>query len=150
MVEEVVDTVAPAVETVAAEAAETVSMAGKLVESLGVAALGMITVFSGLVILIAFITLLTKFTAKGEGKKKNESKPVEVKSDEVSGDVLAAITAALSMNNDTASPEVVAAIAAALNMVLGEGKFVVRHVKRISNAPAWNRAGREEQIYSRF
>ena len=42
----------------------------KVLFSLGVAALGMITVFAGLIILIAFITILTKFTAKGESKKK--------------------------------------------------------------------------------
>ncbi len=46
--------------------------------------------------------------------------------------------------------DVIAAITAALAVVMGEGQFVVRHVKRIHNAPAWNRAGREEQIYSRF
>ena len=28
--------------------------------------------------------------------------------------------------------------------------FVVRSIRRVSNAPAWNRAGREEQIYSRL
>ena len=124
----------------------------KLFFGLGVAALGMITVFAGLVILIAFITILSKITAAAEGKKKNESKSGKVKgsSDEVPADVMAAITAALAAYDDTPSPDVVAAIAAALNMVMGEGKFVVRHVKRISNAPAWNRAGREEQIYSRF
>jgi len=44
----------------------------------------------------------------------------------------------------------VAAIAGALHVVMGDTKFVVKHVKRIHNAPAWNRAGREEQIYSRF
>ena len=49
------------------------------------------------------------------------------------------------------SPEVVAAITAAVAAVWeGQNGFVVRHVKRINNAPAWNRAGREEQIYSRF
>ena len=48
------------------------------------------------------------------------------------------------------SLQVVAAISAALTMVMGGEKFVVRHVKRIHNAPAWNRAGREEQTYSRF
>lgn len=47
--------------------------------------------------------------------------------------------------------EVVAAITAALTaMWQGETGFVIRHVKRINNAPAWNRAGREEQLYSRF
>ena len=70
--------------------------------------------------------------------------------DEVPDDVLAAISAALTAYDDKPSPEVVAAIAAALNVVMGEGKFVVKHIRRIHNAPAWNRAGREEQIYSRF
>ena len=125
----------------------------KLLESLGVAALGMMTVFVGLVILIVFITVLTKVTAAAEGKKKNESKSGEVKpaaNGEVPDDVMAAISAALAAYDDTPAPEVVAAIAAALNIVMGEGKFVVKHIKRINNAPAWNRAGREEQMYSRF
>ena len=124
----------------------------KLLYSLGVAVLGMVTVFAGLVILIVFIMLLSKFTVKGEGKKKTDSKSVEVKknSDEISGDVLAAITAAVSMYDQTIPSDVVAAIVGALHVVMGEGKFVVRHIKRINNAPAWNRAGREEQIYSRF
>ena len=47
--------------------------------------------------------------------------------------------------------EVVAAISAAITAVWqGETGFVIRHIKRINNAPAWNRAGREEQTYSRF
>lgn len=47
--------------------------------------------------------------------------------------------------------EVVAAISAAITAVWqGETGFVIRHIKRINNAPAWNQAGREEQIYSRF
>jgi len=124
----------------------------KLLYSLGVSLLGIGTVFAGLIILIAFITVLTKFTAGG--KKKTESQRSEVKpsakQDEVPGDVMAAISAALAAYDETPAPEVVAAIAAALNVVMGEGQFVVKHVKRIRNAPAWNRAGREEQIYSRF
>jgi len=124
----------------------------KLLYSLGVSVLGIATVFVGLIILIAFITVLTKFTAGG--KKKTESQRSEVKpsakQDEVPGDVMAAISAALAAYDETPAPEVVAAIAAALNVVMGEGQFVVKHVKRIRNAPAWNRAGREEQIYSRF
>ena len=68
MVEEVIATVAPV-----ATAAPT--LVDKLGYGLGVAALGMITVFAGLVILIVFITLLTKFTAKGEGKKKMNLNP---------------------------------------------------------------------------
>lgn len=49
------------------------------------------------------------------------------------------------------SPEVLAAITAAIAAVWQEDTgFVVRHVKRVSNAPAWNRAGREDQTYSRI
>ena len=124
----------------------------KALFGLGVAVLGMMTVFAGLIILIVFISILSKFTAASD-KKKNDPKPGKVKAandSEVPGEVLAAITAALAMNNESVPADVVAAIAAALNVVMGDTKFVVRHVKRIHNAPAWNRAGREEQIYSRF
>ena len=49
------------------------------------------------------------------------------------------------------SVEVIAAITAAIAAVWqAPTGFVVRHVKRVNNAPAWNRAGREEQTYSRF
>ena len=45
----------------------------------------------------------------------------------------------------------VAAITAALAIVLeGSDGFRVRRIRRIQNTPAWQRAGREEQIYSRF
>lgn len=122
---------------------------------LGVAVLGMATIFVGLVILILFLKLLGALSGTGKKEKKQKAPvkaaPVKtVAADEVPGDVLAAITAALAMNNEAASAEVVAAISAALTMVMGGEKFVVRHVKRIHNAPAWNRAGREEQVYSRF
>lgn len=125
----------------------------KILYGLGVAALGMITVFAGLLILIAFIKILTAITTAGQGKKKTNTRKSAVKSEQstdVPNDVMAAITAAIATYDGSAAPEVVAAIAAALNMVMGEGNFIVRHVKRISNAPRWNRAGREEQIYSRF
>ena len=124
----------------------------KILFGLGVAALGMITVFSGLIILIVFISILSKFNAAGS-KKKSDPKAGKVtaaSSSEVPGEVLAAITAALAMNDQSAPADVVAAIAGALTVVMGETNFVVKHVKRIHNAPAWNRAGREEQIYSRF
>ena len=125
----------------------------KIFFGLGVSVLGMATVFVGLIILIAFISILSKATTSAESKKKSkpEAAAVTKTSDEgVSSDVMAAISAALAVYDETPAPEVVAAIAAALNVVMGEGKFVVKHVKRVRNAPAWNRAGREEQIYSRF
>lgn len=126
-----------------------------IIFGLGVAVLGMLTVFAGLVILILFLKLLGALSGTGKKEKKQKA-PVKAEAakasaaQEVPGEVLAAITAALAMNNEAASAEVVAAISAALTMVMGGEKFVVRHVKRIHNAPAWNRAGREEQLYSRF
>ena len=125
----------------------------KLFFGLGVSVLGMVTVFVGLVILIVFISILSKVSGSAGSKKKNDPKPVKGKAavkDEIPGEVMAAISAALAAYDETPSPDVVAAIAGALNVVMGDTKFVVRHVKRIRNAPAWNRAGREEQIYSRF
>ena len=129
-------------ETVAPVATAAPSIAEKAVTGLGVAVLGMLTVFAGLVILIAFISLLSKFTAKGN-KKKNNTPSGEVKKVEEA-------PAAPAAPVEGIPADVIAAITAALSVVMGEGKFVVRHVKRISNAPAWNRAGREEQVYSRF
>lgn len=130
-------------ETVAPVATAAPSIAEKAVTGLGVAVLGMLTVFAGLVILIAFISLLSKFTGK-DNKKKNNTPSGEVKKVEEAP----AAPAAAPVEGIPA--DVIAAITAALSVVMGEGKFVVRHVKRISNAPAWNRAGREEQVYSRF
>ena len=57
MVEEVIATVAPVIPA----AAEAPSLAGKFVESLGVAVLGMMTVFAGLIILIVFMLFLLEF-----------------------------------------------------------------------------------------
>ena len=117
----------------------------KFVESLGVAALGMITVFAGLLILIVFITLLTKFTVSPVKKKTAPAAKTEA------APVAAPAPAPAPVDDGTPSPEVVAAISAALAVILGgEGKFVVRHIKRVQNTSAWNRAGREEQVYSRF
>lgn len=125
------------------EIVETVAQPMGLVESLGVAALGLITVFAGLIILIVFIKLLSAFTTRLDSKKKNNGS-VDKKEEPV-------VPAAPAPVVEEGIPaDVIAAITAALAVVMGEGQFVVRHVKRIHNAPAWNRAGREEQIYSRF
>ena len=130
---------------------EEMTVLEKVTQGLGVSVLGMVTVFAGLLILICVITLLSRATTANGSKKKTETQSaVPAKAADVPDDVMAVIAAALAMNDQCASNEEVAAIAAALNVVMGEGRFVVRHVKRIHNAPAWNRAGREEQIYSRF
>ncbi|MDY3816942.1 MAG: OadG family protein [Candidatus Limiplasma sp.] len=110
---------------------------------LGVMALGMVVVFVGLLILIGFIKILGVVTMAGQ-KKKN-SLTDNVTAEKVSQDPAAPVVEA------GIPADVVAAITAAIAAVWqGEKGFVVRHIRHINNAPAWNRAGREEQTYSRF
>ena len=123
---------------------------------LSVAFVGMLTVFCALVIIIGLIKAMEK-----------------VLSNVNTGDLLGSFKAANFRPQPKVTPividttamgneEVVAVITAAIATVLeqeaaakGEKKsaqpqFVVRSIRRISNAPAWNRAGREEQVYSRM
>jgi len=103
-----------------------------------VVGLGLLAVFIGLVILIQKMNRLSKLTASGERNLPEpgaQAEPAETNTTAVEG----------------ISNEVLAAIAAAVAAVWnGKSSLVIRHVKRIHNAPAWNRAGREEQTYSRF
>ena len=112
---------------------------------LSVALVGIGTVFVGLIILIALIKLMEIVMASTTGKKKAAApapaahapvaeEPVE----ETDDDELIAVIAA--------------AVAAAMEQSGEENTtgFVVRSIRRINNAPAWNRAGREEQVYSRM
>ena len=58
-----------------------------------------------------------------------------------------------AMGHDDELIAVIAAAVAAAMEQSGEENttgFVVRSIRRINNAPAWNRAGREEQVYSRM
>lgn len=114
----------------------------KFTFGLGVAGLGMIVVFAGLVLLIGFITILG--VAAKERKKpapKTEQK----------AEAVAAPPVQTAVAEDGVSPEVIAAITAAIAAVWeSPNGFVVRHVKRVSNASAWKRAGRDEQTYSRY
>ena len=112
----------------------------KLMFGLSVAAIGMLVVFTGLVILIFCIKAITKLA--GAGSKKPEKKKESV--------APVAAPAVPAAAPECISADVIAAITAAIAAVWqGPSGFVVRHVKRVSNAPAWNRAGREEQTYSR-
>ena len=125
-----------------------------LTYGLSVALVGMGTVFCGLVILIGIIKgmekVLPKITA-GDFSLKNLSAPKAAKTE-----APAIVIQTANVNDDA----VVAAISAALMTVIEEevkanpakakNTFVVRSIRRISNAPAWNRAGREEQVYSRM
>ncbi len=116
----------------------------QLLFGLSVTVIGMLVVFAGLVILIACIKGISVLAAKGRTKAPQAAAKAEaVKRVEA--------PPAASPAAQGVPAEVLAAITAAIAAVWqGETGFVVRHVKRVHNAPAWNRAGRDDQIYSRF
>ena len=125
----------------------------KVTFGLGVAGLGMIVVFVGLLILIGFITILGLVSRS----KKPKAAPVKDLGDGryYFGEDGVMQTGWQTMEGgpavDGVPAEVIAAITAAIAAVWeSPNGFVVRHVKRISNAPAWKRAGRDEQTYSRY
>ena len=50
-----------------------------------------------------------------------------------------------------ADDALIAVISAAVAAMMEDSSaFTVRRIRRVSNATAWSRAGREEQVYSRF
>jgi sodium pump decarboxylase gamma subunit len=117
---------------------------------LQVAVIGMLVVFVGLYILILFIGLIRQALKRNAAPEKaadpglrsaSVTPPPAVREQGANGALLAVITAA---------------VAAALGAEGGgsaggpAGGFVVRAVRRVQKAPAWNRAGREEQMYNRM
>lgn len=107
---------------------------------LSVALVGIGTVFVGLIILIALIKLMEIVMASATGKKKAAA-PAPVAEEPVE-----------ETDDDELIAVIAAAVAAAMEQSGEENTtgFVVRSIRRINNAPAWNRAGREEQVYSRM
>ena len=114
---------------------------------LSVAAVGILTVFVALIILIGLIKVM-EIVVGSVTKKKAAPTPApaapapapvieETAEEEDEGELIAVIAAA---------------VAAAMEAEGAEEPtgFVVRSIRRINNAPAWNRAGREEQVYSRM
>ena len=124
-----------------------------LTYGLSVALVGMGTVFCGLVILIGIIKGMEKVLPQitsGDFSLKNIKAPKAAKTDAPT-----IVIQTANVNDDA----VVAAISAALMTVIEEevkenpakakSTFVVRSIRRVGT-PAWNRAGREEQVYSRL
>ncbi|MBR0228473.1 MAG: OadG family protein [Clostridia bacterium] len=113
--------------------------------SLSTMGVGMLVVFSGLVILIACIYAMTVVTGRKKAPKAEASPapkapapaPVqaEPEPEEDDGAIIAAITAA---------------IAAVWQAEGKESGFVVRRVRRTQSSTARARAAREEQIFSHF
>ena len=122
-----------------------------LTYGLSVALVGMGTVFCGLVILIGVIKGMEKvlpaitsgdFAAlKNVAAKKSDAPAIVIQTANVNDDaVIAAISAALMTVIEEEVKE---------NPAKAKSTFVVRSIRRVGT-PAWNRAGREEQVYSRL
>ena len=121
------------------------------VYGLSVTVVGMVTVFLGLIILIGMVKLLEKFV-NGEVKSMVQNK--------IGGASAKDAPAIVIETANVGDDAVVAAISAAIMSILEEevkqnpekakNTFVVRSIRRMGGIPAWNRAGREEQVYSRL
>ena len=125
---------------------------GKIVYGLQVAAIGLVVVFLGLAILIAFITLMAQVFKAIEGKKADkaaEAKRAEEAARAAEAAKAAAAPAAVEpepvAEDVTDDGALIAVIAAAIAAFTDSDKqLVVRKVRRVSG---WNRACRAEQVY---
>jgi sodium pump decarboxylase gamma subunit len=105
---------------------------------------GLGTVFLGLVILIAAIKILTALV----GEKKKAQAPAAAPNPAPTPVPVAAAPAAQEDED-----ELIAVLTAAVAMMTEStgGKYRITSFRRVgSNAPAWNRAGRQSMISSRF
>ena len=117
------------------------------VDTLLVAVVGILVVFFGLTVLIMLIKLMGSLTGNA-GKKEKPVKTAPVPVEKIEPVAVPAPAAAPAVQSND---ELIAVITAAVAAMMGEGNgFTVRRVRRINNTPAWAKAGREEQIYSRF
>ena len=125
------------------------SVLGKIGYGLQVAAIGLVVVFLGLTILIAFITLMAQ-VFKAIDRKKAEKARAEAEARaaatvEPVAPAAPAVEEAPAAQDVTDDGELIAVIAAAIAAFTDSDKqLVVRRVRRVSG---WNRAGRAEQVY---
>lgn len=116
-----------------------------VVFGLSVSVIGAIIVFAGLAMIIGGILLL-----RTVNRRKDEVLPVVQKQ---ADDIPVVLTAAVAAAMEQAEQErLIAVLTAAVAAMWAneESGFVVRRVRRVSSSPAWQRAGLEEQIYSRM
>jgi len=122
-----------------------------LPQGLLVTLIGIMIVFLGLIVLIGLISVINWVTG-GIGRKEKaaseKARAVRKAADPgINDDLLAVISSAVAAADQD---EVIAVISAAVAMMEEGTTFRVRRIRRISNAPAWQKAGREEQVYSRY
>ncbi|MBO2516679.1 MAG: hypothetical protein CW338_05270 [Clostridiales bacterium] len=121
------------------------SFGDKFVLGLSTMAIGMLVVFSGLVILIFCIWVMGKVNAR----KKAARAPKTVQ--EVPAPV-PQIEETVRNEQDVTDDSLIAAITAAVACVWDKEDtgFVVRRIRRYPAQPSWQSAARDEQMYSRM
>ena len=125
------------------------SVFGKIIYGLQVAAIGLVVVFLGLTILICAVTVLGKLMENAAAKKEAK---VRAEAEAAARAAAAAAPAPVQaagpepvVEDVTDDSELIAVIAAAIAAFDNSGKsLVVRRVRRVSG---WNRAARAEQVY---
>ncbi len=119
----------------------------RLMLGLSTTGVGMLVVFSGLVILIACIYLMTSITGRQRAAAKKEMTLQKAP-------MPATIPAAPAAEETEDDLQVIAAITAAIAAIWqdegNQSGFVVRRVRRTQNSTARARAARDEQMYSHF
>ena len=126
------------------------SVFGKIIYGLQVAAIGLVVVFAGLAILIFTVTIMGKIMENAAAKKEAKVR-AEAEAAQRAAQAAAAAAPAPAAQPEpviedvTDDSELVAVIAAAIAAFDNSGKsLVVRKVRRVSG---WDRAARAEQVY---
>ena len=117
----------------------------QVVFGLSITVIGCLIVLAGLAMIIGGAILM-----KNARKEKAMAEaPQRRPADHLPAVLSAAVAATLAQEEQE---RLIAVLTAAVAAVWEEnqGGFVVRKVRRVQNSPAWQKAGREEQIYSRM
>ena len=126
------------------------SVLGKIVYGLQVAAIGLVVVFLGLTILIVAVKIMGRIMESAAAKKEAAAKAEAAERAAAAARSLEAaapapVVEAPAAEEVTDDSELIAVIAAAIAAFDNSGKsLVVRRVRRVSG---WNRASRAEQVY---
>lgn len=118
----------------------TLSLSEKMSEGLMTTGLGLLVVFSALILIIVVIMILTQIL--------KERKKVEEKKD-VSQTAVPAPEPQVKQNDDVLT----AVIAAALALYMDDntnGGLIIKSYRKVSAESPWAQAGRNAQIYNKF
>lgn len=128
------------------------SVFGKIVYGLQVAAIGLVVVFLGLAILIGCVLVMGALFRRSTARKEEKAKAAEAARAAEAAKAAAAaapaqptVETAPAAEEVTDDPQLIAVIAAAIAAFSDANKpLVVRRVRRVSG---WDRASRAEQVY---